>query len=343
MAFKMKVVIASRTGQPRVVDLPEPKSGRNFVTVRVSHSAVILPDELDQLALAAKLVRKGEDGIPLGRSASGTIIDVGSGVRTLKSGIRVAVAGAPYVYHGAQLVVPENLVVELSKKINHEEGSFAGLGATALHLVRTARVQLGETVLVVGADMLGLFAAQMVRAAGATPILVDESDFRLGRIHPLGVTNAFQPGDANLLKTAESLTGGQGVDAALLTRAGDAAGFALATKLIREGGVVVLGARLGGEIPLDAVREKMIEVRSVFGGGPGVGDRDYELHGSGFPRSLVRWTERDNMACFCDLLADRKVQVSPLVTDRIPLERAPTLYEKAGRNRDAVLGVVFTI
>lgn len=339
----MKVVIAHRTGQPRVVDLPEQRCSGSFVTVRVSHTAPRLPEELGLIDGAARRLKKGDDGFPLGGCASGTIIEVGPDVRRLKSGLRVAVTGAPYVFHATQLTVPENLVAELPKKVNHEEGSFAGQGAEALHLVRTARVQLGETVLIFGAELLGLMAAQVVRAAGATPILVDDSEFRLNKIRTLGVTHALEPNEEQLIRLVDAQTEGLGVDSAMIVRPNDADAFRLAMALLRPGGVLVLAAPLRKSVPIDALREKKIVVTSTSDGGPGAGDRDYELGANGYPRELVRWTLRDNLACFCGLLAERKVQITPLVSDRIPLERAPLVYEKAARSRDSVLGAVLTV
>lgn len=324
----MKLVIAHRSGEPRVIDVPEPRGGKNFVTVRVSHSGMSLPGELDVIAQAPQRTRRGDDGIPLGGYASGIVMAIGSGVKDVKEGIRVAVSGARYVYHAGQVVVPEELVVELPKKVNHEEGAFVGLGAAALNLVRGARVQLGEVVLVFGADLRGLVAAQLVRAAGAIPILIDESDSRLNKVHALGINHTFKPDDDELVRTLDGLSSGQGADSALLTRAHDAAAFDTAAKLLRPRGLMVLGEYLNAKIDVDRLREKGINLVTAEGGGTS---------------ELVRWTERENMICFCNLLADRKVQVSPLITDRVPLERAPTIYEKAQRNRDAVVACVLTV
>lgn len=338
----MKVVIAHRSGSPKVVDLPEPRMGRGFISVRVSHSALKLPDELEILRDAPRGLRKGDDGVPLGECASGTILEVGANVRSLKAGLRVAVAGAPYVYHGGTLVVPENLAVELPKKVNHEEGSFAGQGAAALHLLRTARVQLGEVVLVFGGEMMGLFAAQLVRAAGATPILIDPSEFRLNKMHTMGISHTFMPDDDGLIRTVDSLTNGHGADSALIATGQNPEALPLAVSLLRRAGTIVLGTSVTGLTELELLVEKRLSLHSALGGGEGAGDPDFEVRGAGYPRTIARWTERDNMGCFCNLLAERKVQVSPLVTDRLPIERAPVAYEKAGRSADSVLGAVLT-
>lgn len=331
----MKVVIAHRSGQPQVVELPEPRLAPGYVLVRVSHSAVILPDELHQIERAPRLVPKNRDGVPLGSCASGTIMEVGSEVRTLKAGLRVAVTGNPFVYHGSMLVVPEAYAVELPKKVNHEEGSYGGLGASAIHMLRIGDVQIGEVVLVFGADMLGLIVAQAVRAGGATPILVDESDFRLNRAKALGVSHLYQPDDPDLVQDIDQLTNGNGVDTAIITRTGDALAFNAAMHLLRNSGTLVMGALAGGKVKLDLIYEKEITLRPATG----FLSTDNFKTGSG---TSARWTVRDNMGCFCNLLADRKIQISSLVTDRIPIERATTVYEKASRGRDAVLGVVLT-
>ncbi|MBI1289983.1 zinc-binding dehydrogenase [bacterium] len=338
----MKVVIAHRTGQARVVDLPEPKSSRGCVTVRVSHSAVQLPDELFLLEAAPKSLKRGQDGVPIGSGASGTILDVGSGVETLKAGLRVAVYGLPYAYHAGQLVVPENMVVELPKKVNHEEGSFAGQGALALNLLRSADVRLGETMLIFGADLVGLLLAQLVRAAGATPIVVDESDYRLTKAKAVGIAHTHQRIDDQLVQTVTAVTDGYGVDSAVLMRRDQPGALKGALEMIREGGALVLGAPIRESVDLPTLREKGARIITAAGGGPGAGDPDFERRGSMYPRPITRWTVRDNMACFCAQLAERKVQVSPLVTDRVPLDRAQMAYEKAARGRDAVLGVVLT-
>lgn len=338
----MRVVIAHESREAFVVDVPEPPGGRNYVTVRVSHSAVVLPDELYHLDAAPERLRDGEEGVPLGFCASGTVMAVGEGVHRIKDGVRVAVAGAPYVYHGAQLVVPENLVVELPKKVNHEEGAFAGMGARALHLVRTAGIQLGEVVVVMGGELLGLMAAEMVRATGGHPIVVEESDFRRKRAGTLGLVDVYTRGDAELVRAVDRVSGGDGADALLLTRYGGGEDFEAGEKLLGDGGRVVLGVPLGRGVELDALRRKDAVIRSALAGGPGAGDRVFEVAGAGYPRTIARWTERANMDCFCRLVADRKVQVSPLITDRMPIDRAPAIYEKARVQRDNVLAGVIT-
>jgi predicted dehydrogenase len=55
----------------------------------------------------------------------------------------------------------------------------------------------------------------------------------------------------------------------------------------------------------------------------------------------VRWTETRNMEAFVQLLSDKKVDVTALITHRFPVERAQSAYELiTGKSREPFLGVV---
>jgi len=61
--------------------------------------------------------------------------------------------------------------------------------------------------------------------------------------------------------------------------------------------------------------------------GPGSHDASYEKQGRDYPVSNVRWTENRNMEGFLRLLAERRIDVAPLITHRFPLEQAHTAYQ----------------
>lgn len=322
----MKVVIAHRDGEPRVVELPEPELGPGDVILRVSHSALMLPQELEVLDNAAAHLAPGQDGIPLGASVSGIVERVGPGVERLKAGLRVCASGRPFVYHAPYLRVPAERVVELPKKVNHEEGSFAGQGAAAVHLVRTAGAVMGASVVVFGAGLGGILAAQAARAGGASVLLADHEEHRLARARNVGVPQTAALSAKALVDEVNSMTAGQGLDAAIVTSDASEAAWRIAPHLLREGGTVVL-ASSSAVVVADIVIEKELLVRGATGAGRA---------------SSGRWTARANTEVFLALLAERKVQVAPLVSDRIPIDRAPSLYEKLRRTQPPSIGAVFT-
>ncbi|MCB2156776.1 zinc-binding dehydrogenase [bacterium] len=339
----MKVVIAHRDGSPKVVDLPEPALGRNTVRVRVSHSAVSLPEEMDALKSVEGRLKPDEDGLPLGSSCSGLIEDLGSDVRSLKKGLRVAAFGRPYVYHATHLSVPENMLVELPKKVNHEEGAFAAQGARAMHLFRQSGVELGGSLLVFGGGMMGILVAQIARAAGAAVLLIDDQEHRLTKARNVGIAQTAGYDSNELVREVSAMTGSQGADGAIVTADATDKAIDEAAQLLRFNGRLILTGRSPMPFDSDLLVEKEICVRPVTHAGAGHRDPHYERDGIRYPRGLVRWTVRDNVVVFLNLVAERKVQITPLISERLPLERAAAAFEKIQRSRNAVIGAVLAI
>lgn len=334
----MKVVIACRTKRPEIVDLPPPKLGAGTVLIRASHAAVALPEELEFIATVEKQLQRGEDGLTLGSMVSGLIEETGERAHPdLKVGLRVAAYGYPFVYHASYLSVPSERVVEIPKKVNHEEGAYAGQGAIAVNFLRVAQLSLGEVLLIFGGGMVGLLLGQVARAAGVVPIVTDPSENRLTRARNVGIPHTAAGDPEALRDEVRRLTGGQMADAAVLTRDALPEDCELAAALLREGGRLVVSHSAAGDMALDmsAVARKRLEVRGARGGG--LASRQ------GASPDAVRWTLRDNMAVFLDLVADRRVQVSPLISDRLPLERYPTLFERLREMPDSSIGAILTL
>ena len=74
--------------------------------------------------------------------------------------------------------------------------------------------------------------------------------------------------------------------------------------------------------------------------GPGSIEPLYEAKGFDYPISLVRWTERRNLAAFLDLVARGRVQVDKLITHRFPIDQALEAYDLILKNREPYIGVV---
>src|SRR2546426_1124638 len=114
----------------------------------------------------------------LGYSCSGTILAAGDGVTEFQPGDRVACAGAGYASHSEINFVPRNLVVKVPKAVPLEAASLTTIGAIAIQGLRQANVSFGETVVVIGAGLLGALTIQLARAAGCRVIAVDANPAR---------------------------------------------------------------------------------------------------------------------------------------------------------------------
>ena len=112
------------------------------------------------------------------------------------------------------VAVPAASVVALPAHLDYVHGAALPIAATtAWNAVRSAPVQPGSSVVILGTGGVSLFALQFAKASGATVILVSSSDEKLERGRALGadhlVNYAVTPDwDAAVLE----ITGGRGAD-----------------------------------------------------------------------------------------------------------------------------------
>jgi predicted dehydrogenase len=286
-------------------------------------------------AVRARLDQPGA----LGYSAAGVVLAVGARVSDVVPGDRVACAGAGYAVHAEIDHVPGNLVVALPDDVGFVEGAFATVGSVALHAVRQADVRLGERVAVIGLGLVGQLAGQILRAAGCRVVGIDLSAELVARALADGAADAAY--ERKVLDGPELPREAVSCDAVVVTAATASSDpVRLAARLCRDRGHVVIVGDVGMEIPREAYYEKELELRVSRSYGPGRYDRAYEERGLDYPIGYVRWTERRNMAAFLDLISAGKVKVQGLITERVPVERAPEAYDRLVAGNRSPLGIV---
>jgi alcohol dehydrogenase len=137
-------------------------------------------------------------------------------------------------------VLARSAVVKIDKAVPFEDAALFGCAVVtgAGAVVNTAELKMGASVAVVGLGGVGLSALLAARAAGARNIVaLDVKPDKLAFARTLGATDAFDATDKDTPKKVAAATEG-GVDCAIET-SGAVAGFDLAYRVIRRGGMVV--------------------------------------------------------------------------------------------------------
>jgi predicted dehydrogenase len=274
----------------------------------------------------------------LGYSTAGIVLAAGARVRDLAPGDRVACGGAGYASHAEINHVPANLCVPLPAGLSFSEGSFATLGAIALHGVRQADSRLGERVAVIGLGLVGQLAGRLLRAAGCVVVGVDLDPDLVAQALAGGTADAGYLPDALQGELPSAASDCDAVVIAAATRSSDP--IALAARLCRDRGRVVVVGDVGLSLERGPFYDKEIDLRLSRSYGPGRYDHEYEERGLDYPIGYVRWTERRNMAAFLELLAAGRLAVGDLITRRVPLEEAPAAYEHLLEAERSPLAVV---
>ena len=289
-----------------------------------------------------KVMNKLDSLTPLGYSLSGTVVAVGDGVDDLQVGQMVACAGAGYAVHAETVFVPKNLVVPVPEEVGIIDASFATVGAIAMQGFRQAEMHLGEYACVVGLGLLGQLLVQILKAAGINVIGVDIDDFRNKLATDLGADFAAKPDEPDLLTAVKRMTGGQGIDCTFITAGGKTnAPLELAIEIARDRGTIVDVGKTKLDLPWNDCYMKELNVRFSRSYGPGRYDANYEEKGIDYPIGYVRWTERRNMSSFLELIAQKKLDLEPVISSIHSFADAETVYQDIAEGRLGGIGVVF--
>ena len=267
---------------------------------------------------------------PLGYSLSGVVIEVGEDADEFSVGQLVACAGNDHALHAEVNWVPRNLCVPVPDGVAPKHAAFATVGAVAMHAVRRAEVQLGETACVIGLGLVGQLIVQLLVASGVRVVGLDVVPDRCRLAESAGAV-AAAASDSDGIDRVEAQLGmcshGLGADHVFIAAGGTSnAPVELAARVARDRARVVDVGKCSLDLPWNAYYDKELDVRFSRSYGPGRYDDRYELEGIDYPAAYVRWTERRNLACFVDLLARDLLDVESLVSETFPIDVAPEVY-----------------
>ncbi len=296
------------------------------------------------VATYKKVMNRLDSYTPLGYSLCGVVVEVGAGAEEFHVGQVVAAAGNEYALHAEYNWVPVNMCVAVPDGVQPQHAAFSTVGAIAMHGVRRAEPQLGETACVIGLGLVGQLVVRLLVAAGVRVVGLDVLEDRCQRAEQAGAAACAAPtaeGVAAIEKTLAELTGGRGADHVFLAAGGHSNGpVETAVKLARDRAKVVDIGKTKLDLPWNAYYDKELDVRFSRSYGPGRYDDRYELQGIDYPAGYVRWTERRNIESFLDLLAHKEIEVETLVTGTFPIEAAEAAYAGLSSGEVPAVGVL---
>ena len=353
----MKQVLI-KNGKALVSDVPAPRAGAGQILVQVAASCISVGTEMSGVrASDAPLwkralkdpskvrravglaIEKGvsqtvaqirgrlAEGLAVGYSAAGKVIELGAGVSDFAPGERVAVAGSGHAMHAEFVSVPVNLATPIPPSVSDAEASTVTLGAIALQGVRRFAPTLGETVVVLGLGLLGQITVQLLKANGCRVIGIDLDPERTRLAECMGADAVLVAEESAPIDQIARLTQGLGADGVIITAAAPDAGLLdRACGFCRRKGRVVLVGDVPITIDRAAIYAKELDFLISTSYGPGRYDQVYEEKGLDYPAAYVRWTENRNMAAYLELIADGKIDVKSLIAREVPVADADAAY-----------------
>jgi L-iditol 2-dehydrogenase len=281
-----------------------------------------------------------------GHEWSGEVVQVGEGVTTLQLGDRVTaetvercgvcapcrdgenaelclnpkVFGFQTLSPGgfAQFVVRKEAALhKLPQGISFEEGALVEPFAVAYHGVwRTGSgVEATDDVVIFGLGPIGLFALAAAKVADARVICVDPIKMRQDVARRLGADVIIDPTQTDASKQIRELTGGRGADL-VVDASGSIDAVGRTVEVAKNGGrIALIGNSYGKTIPMEMwkVIAKGLTIRGSAG--------------AAFPQAIK-------------LIAAKKVDLSPMISHRFPLDGVKDAFDLAAKRVDSVKIIV---
>ena len=206
METKQIVFTAPGKAELLTAECPAPKA--HEVTVKMSYTAISCGTERANLSgdlnIAANSAPKpGEVAqFPrmLGYSGSGVIYAVGDAVTDLKVGDRVVVTTC--LHKGYCNINANNVFKIESEDLSLQHAAFAYIATFSTAAIRKTRLEMGESCVVMGLGILGLFSVIFARAAGAYPVIaVDPVKARRDFALSIGADYALDPAAEDFAET----------------------------------------------------------------------------------------------------------------------------------------------
>ena len=337
---EMKAAVFYGPRDIRIEKIDVPKLEPSWVLLKVRATGICGSDlhlykEKTPFKIKSNL---GEEKYVPGHELSGEIVKLGSEVTDLKEGDRVAVEpqvgcgrchwcrvgwynlcanfkliGFYYLGGLAEYcAVPFENCFKLPENVSCEEAATLDCISVGLHAVNRAGVSNEDTVAILGAGTIGLFALQTAILAGAREVfVVGTHSFQLDVANMLGATSVIDARKEKIVEKMMELTGGRGVDKIIEAAGGESSTIANGIDMARRRGILVTTGIFVKPMPVNLLG--LLTKELTLSGAWGYG----------------YWTHIKEFAISLELLAKGKVASKPLITHRYPLERVSEAYEAA--------------
>ena len=267
----------------------------------------------------------------VGYSFTAEVIACGPEVRELKVGDKVIVGWGGH--HSVQ-VKSEKCLLKVPDGVDLKEAAITHISSFPMLGVRKLHLELGESCMVAGLGLLGLFAVQFAKLSGAYPVLAcDFSEERRNLALQLGADYALDPREPDFIQKVSDLTDGRG-PAATVEVTGFLDGLQQALEYTAfMGRISLLGCTRISDEPINVY--KYIHGKGINLIGAHTMTRPATNSSQGM------WTEKDDYKTFLKLLMANKVNVKPMLNRIVRPQDAAEVYHMLHTEKNPPRGVVF--
>lgn len=304
----MKAVQVVARGRAEFVDVPVPSLRLGHVLVRTRRLSLCGSD-IRMLHFAPQGAYPFPPGTT-GHEMLGVVADIDVPGSAMQVGDTVLALAPNHQAMAEYFLAPVEHVIPLPFGIPVEHLLQAQQLGTVLFACQRLPNMIGKTVVVIGQGSAGLFFDFQLREMGAGRVIaLDIEDFRLEHSREFGATHTIHNAVVEPCEAIRQINDGELADV-VVEAAGDVSAINLAIDLVRHGGdILYFGYPRGQTIPFnfDRLFHKCCRVRTIVG-------------------ATVEPNQASTRKAI-DLIASGRIDVSQLITHRIPFANVVDAYE----------------
>ncbi len=318
--------------KPRKIELQE------FEIDPLPDDGILVRNEFTAISIGTEInnwLHGGNPGTPLnfprqtGYCNSGTVLETGPQVTTVKPGDRIAGQSG----HSSHAILRTGFQ-RVPDNVSLESAALMVMAAIAIRGIRVGHVCLGESVVIFGLGVIGQIAALFARIAGATPIIgIDIDPFRLKLAKELSVDFAVSgTGEIEVFDAVNRICHDDGANV-VIEATGKPNVYPQAVKLAATGGRLIGLGSPRGMVPfnfLDEVHLREVSVHGAFH--PITPDQDHLYY---------HWTKDRDRRLIMRLMEDGRLPLDKLITHVVRPEECLETYRMLAENPKRVLGVLY--
>lgn len=250
---------------------------------------------------------------------------------------KVAVGDRALVYHGYHAkynIRPEADITKVKNdSVSSLEAAFVIIAAMGLGGVRKLELELGESAMVMGQGLLGIFATQFLRLSGAYPLIAaDLNPARRELALQLGADYAFDPSDDDFVEKVKAATNGRGVNGCVEVTGISKAMYQALECASWMGRISLLGCTRVSDCAVDYYQQVHRPGVKLIGA--------HNFIRPKFESYPHHWTHQDDCDAILNLLAAKRIQAEPIASRIVSPRDTTRIFDELCDDKNFPIGTV---
>ena len=318
-----RAIIFTEPNTAKLVDKGKiPEINGQYVKVKTIFSTVSCGTEKANITGDPNVGPNGAGSVifprQLGYSSSGIVEAVGEQVTSVKPGDRVAMHWST---HSEYNILKEDNVIKIDdENVSMQEAAVAFITTFPMAAIRKTRLEIGESVLVMGLGLLGQIAVKLARISGAVPIVaVDPVKERRDEAIRNGADFVFDPFEEGFAQKVKEITNGGANVCIEVTGVGSGLDGALDC-MAKFGRVALLGCTRSSDFTIDYYR-KVHGPGITLIGAHTMARPNIESHAGWF-------THGDDITAALKLISGRRLDIKEMIKEIHKPSDCPEVYTR---------------